>query len=612
MELFSRFNPYKKNVLPSNIDGEACALESVQFNKSSWFIDSTHKQNWLDQSGQIILDQWICSGVTDVVKDGPHRTVYRLTLPEGEYYLKHYKVADWKTGLQNVVRKSRAALEFTAIQRVANLELPTTEVVALGEMFHGPFVGAPFVGDSYLVTRAIPQTVSLHDFLDTEFDRLLVSEKTSLRQQIAQQLGYLIGTMHGHRLFHHDLHAGNVLIRCRPNGNCDLSIIDLHALCAQKRFHLQHALRNLDLFNNFFVRRAEQADFLRFLKAYWQQVAGGPDQSSNCSVIVGLPKRFGDFSQQVAAHCRLSTQLAYRSGDRKWQRANRRLKIVSRKNRDGRYLRSLNDKWVKQAIESPSQNLASSNLGQLIVEADKHSSPNLQLVIRHRATKSQVDKNSLRNVWEVGHALRRRRVSAVLPLLHLEENAPSGDAEYLVLQKRDDAVSVQSWFAENCGDARNKPKQKRLVGELAQMLATEIRWLHECGISHDNLSLENITVVTENGKLRVCFEELQGVYLDSKTGVAEHFAQIGRLAQSTMETGSISLTTHLRFLKRYLFGSIGQRSRSQKTTWKTAWRKVESNMIQRPPLPKQRPIKQSVLSQSTGLAVREETTPVAA
>ncbi len=612
MELFRRFNPLKKNILPSKMDGQACALETVKFTKSTWFIDSTLKQNWLDESGQIILDKWLQAGRTDVVKDGPHRTVYRLRLPEGEYYLKHYKVADWKTGLQNVVRKSRAALEFTAIQRVANLELPTTEVVAWGEMFHGPFVGAPFVGDSYLITRAIPHTVSLHDFLDTEFDQLSATEQTSLRQQIAQQLGYLIGTMHCHKLFHHDLHAGNVLIRIKPGGNCQLSIIDLHALCAQKRFSLRHALRNLALFNNFFVRRTEQTDLLRFLNSYWQQVATGSTGAADGRAIADLPDQFADFVQHVASHCRQSVQVAYQNGDRKWQRSNRRLKIVVSKNRDCRYLTSLNDNGVRQVMESPGQYLTSSNLKQLISGADKRSSADLQIVIRHRATSTQEDKSSLRNTWEVGHALRRRRLSTALPLLHLKETSPSGDAEYLVLQKTSEATTIQTWLAENCGDAKNKPKQKLLVDELGKLLATEMRWLHESGISHDSLSLENLSVLTENGKRRICFEELQGIYSDPHAGSVEHYSQIARLAQSTMETGLISRTTHLRFLKRYLFGSIGQRSRLQKPTWKNAWRKIETNTTPPSPLPSQGRSKQSVVNQSADQQVREETTPVAA
>ena len=33
----------------------------------------------------------------ETVKTGPHRTVYRLALPEGDYYLKHFRVTTWKT-----------------------------------------------------------------------------------------------------------------------------------------------------------------------------------------------------------------------------------------------------------------------------------------------------------------------------------------------------------------------------------------------------------------------------------------------------------------------------------------------------------------------------------
>src|SRR5882757_4088708 len=62
--------------------------------------------------------------VTTTVKTGPHRTVYRLVLDGGDFYLKHFRIADRKALLQNVLRRSKAELEWRAARSIARMGLP--------------------------------------------------------------------------------------------------------------------------------------------------------------------------------------------------------------------------------------------------------------------------------------------------------------------------------------------------------------------------------------------------------------------------------------------------------------------------------------------------------
>src|SRR5262245_31811296 len=171
------------------------------------------------------------SRAAETVKTGPHRTVYRLPLESGDFYLKHFRVADWKALLQNLVRPSKAELEWRAARNIAHIGLPTFEPVALGRI-----VRSGVVRDSFLVSRGIPEAVPLDEFVTAV---VLVPDKagtrhdeaapqTELRQRLANALGELAARLHLAGIEHADFHAANILVRLGPDGEPKLWLIDLH------------------------------------------------------------------------------------------------------------------------------------------------------------------------------------------------------------------------------------------------------------------------------------------------------------------------------------------------------------------------------------------------
>ena len=87
---------------------------------------------------------------TTVVKSGPHRAVYRVGLPSGTVFLKHFKIPDWRALVRNVLRRSPAEREAAAAAHVAAAGIETTVSAALGVTRRGLFVR-----DSFLVTHEI-------------------------------------------------------------------------------------------------------------------------------------------------------------------------------------------------------------------------------------------------------------------------------------------------------------------------------------------------------------------------------------------------------------------------------------------------------------------------
>ena len=126
-------------------------------------------------------------GAVETVKTGPHRTVYRLHTPAGEFYLKHFRTNAWKALLQTVSRQTKAEREASVARRIAALGLPTFEPVALGVIRrHG------LLADSFLASRGIPDSLPLDEFVATHFptEQAVASDRQSqLRQALTIAVG---------------------------------------------------------------------------------------------------------------------------------------------------------------------------------------------------------------------------------------------------------------------------------------------------------------------------------------------------------------------------------------------------------------------------------------
>ena len=107
----------------------------------------------------IRLQEWLATGEAVVIKHGPHRQVYRVTLPGLSFYLKHNRVRDFRTWVRQLVRPSKAVMEFKRALAVAARGVPTVAPIGFGEWSEG---WKP--GDSFLLTRCLDATEPLNTF----------------------------------------------------------------------------------------------------------------------------------------------------------------------------------------------------------------------------------------------------------------------------------------------------------------------------------------------------------------------------------------------------------------------------------------------------------------
>ncbi len=134
--------------------------EWTGFGEIGWWVraGSPWREILLGPDG-LRLDEWREAGRVSTVKAGPHRVVYRVELPEGAVYIKHFLVPNRRAILRQWVRRGKGRNEGKRSQQLAAIGVPTIWPIALGEQRK-----RKFLFENYLVTPEIPDAIPLDEF----------------------------------------------------------------------------------------------------------------------------------------------------------------------------------------------------------------------------------------------------------------------------------------------------------------------------------------------------------------------------------------------------------------------------------------------------------------
>lgn len=511
-----------------------------------WTVQPAWQTLLLDGAG-LRWAEWRQAQRVAVVKQAPHRTVFRIGLEPRAVYVKQYPVAGWRAWLRQWLRPSKARLEWQRTLAAAARTIPTVEPLALGEAKDRT---------SFLITAEWSDAQTLDAFFIAH--QPLASCR--LRRRFIAHLGGFLAHLHNMGLRHRDLHAGNILVRQKA-GDWELALIDLFAVTLGPALRREERLSNLALFGNWFWQRTSPTDRLCFFRAYLRRQARSGLQRADAKDVEQRT-----WKQHLAVWSARSPRCL--SSNREFQR-------IRLSNWRGWACREIGQqeaaKWLKAATEQAmacTQTLKASASSR-VCKLDERSH---SVVIKHFTPRrwaswlaSAVRGSAARRSWYAGHQLRTAGIATARPLVYLERLTVLGIPEcLLVTEFIADARPLRSTW-----ESANLNERSHLRCRAARLL----RRLHQHGLAHRDLKAANWLVRQGSGENppQLFLVDLVGVTRPWKLTRRRRAANLARFALSFVGHPAATPTECLRFLREYL-GPAWQ------VQWKPWWRRISAAM----------------------------------
>jgi tRNA A-37 threonylcarbamoyl transferase component Bud32 len=549
------------------------------------------------------LDEWLAAGSATILKQAPHRTLYRVVLPGLDFHLKHYPIVGRRGWLRGLLRSSNAQLEYHRTQALIVRGVPTCEPLAVGESQPG----GPQA--SYLITRTLPDTVPLNLFLDDLPQDWSADRRARFRQRLARALGRFLAALHDAGVTHQDLHPGNILLQLGPEDKPRLYLIDTLMVHLGSPLTHRAARDNLVILNRWFMLRSQYTDRLRFWHAYMTARTGGLVESDPHSVWAAV--------RDLERRTLQSNLCFWRSHDDRCVENNRWFRRFRIGNMVGHAVADLDeaalapllsghDAFVRQPgartlKESPTCTVVAFTLataaGPLKVVGKRLSSR------PWRRWAAMVRPTQALRSYILGHGLRLRCLPTPRPLAvwHDCRGGLPGDA-YLLTETVPGAVDLKA-FVERLAHVPPAERLRRLRCVIDQA-GRLVRLLHQRLLSHRDLKAANLLVsptpprITSRGIAPLGGAPPDGgdhLWLIDLVGVRRHarlprgrkVRDLARLHASFRNHPGLTRTDKLRFLRIYLrWGLCGRQG------WKRWWQeiavatceKVQKNLRNRRPL----------------------------
>jgi tRNA A-37 threonylcarbamoyl transferase component Bud32 len=510
----------------------------------------------LTTSGTLPLADWLSDGAATVIKDGPHRAVYRVRLPGLDCHVKHYRLLGLRSRVRQMLRPVKARREYDISAELSSRGVPTPVPLAWGVEAAGRGPAA-----SWLITETVADAVPLVTFLETQ--RL----QPGIRQKLAIAVGSFLAGLHASGVLHHDLHPGNLLVRFE-DGRPLLWLIDLHAVRIGQPCRWAARRENLVIFNRYFQLRADRTDRLRFWRAY---VNAAGHAIVDPSEVVGC---------ELEHQTRESNLLFWRARDARCRRSNRyyrRFKIGAVR---GCAVRDFDPGVLANAPDGPfdrqGAQVLKSSRSSTVIEFDLPVGGELRRVIykRFRLTDRRdpwlalCRPTAAQRSWVFGHGLRERCLPTARPLAVFHRVRGSRPHEgYLLTEKIDAAVDLHVFLRRlatlPAADRTNE------LGSRSTALARLLRQLHDRGLSHRDLKAANVLTSSAFGDPRFWFIDLVGMARHRRVDRRRTNRDLMRLHVSLMSHPAITRTEKLRFLAVYLQANLRGAG-----DWKERWREI--------------------------------------
>lgn len=504
-------------------------------------------------SWELNLEREKQAGNVLVIKHGKHRTVYKVSLANGQtVYWKHCRLNGPRAWWREVFRGPKARLEFNKALELRRRNIHTIEPLAWGK-FKGFYPKG-----SFLITKELEQATPLDEFLQRPLN---MAERITITHNLAD----FFAQLHREGITHPDPHPGNLLVS--KNDLARFYLIDLHDLEFRKSLSLKQRIENLVLLNRWFALRTTRTDRLRFWKRYQ------------------LASRFPTFQKH---HIFEIEQKTARSNFQLWKKRNLRTLGNNRSFQKikcpplkGHVYHELAPEVLETLLSNPDapfqtdrllsnsdapfqiDRLLKNSRSSAVVEITFSTSQGKKSYIwkKFKVTHwydgwiNRVRTSPVLRAWCQGHALAERGLPTPVPYLVLQRYSVVGPQEgYILYEKISDAPPLNEWWQQTLSLSQRR--------DLLHRLGILVRQMHERGFLHRDLKAPNI-LVRNTGELVIL--DVVGAQSRYPLTRSDRHRDLGRLAVSSLVL-KVTHSDRLRLLSAYLgWGLYGIRS------WKSLW-----------------------------------------
>jgi tRNA A-37 threonylcarbamoyl transferase component Bud32 len=504
--------------------------------------------------------------------------VYRVALAGLNFYLKHYRLNNFRTQIAQFFRPAKAQMEFDRALQIADRNVATAAPLGLGER-----QGGPFSGESFLITQSLEETESISLFIQKTLPTYESSRATRVRLRLAVALGEFVAHLHNGGVIHRDLHADNILVRVDEDDRPQLFLIDLHDVNFGRPLRWRASRENLVLLNRFFILRVGRTDRQRFWRAYFKarnRLSGLPTGIECGRSTAGKDPRSLALAREVEARTWRSNLRFWRRRDRRCLATNRYFQKVRVGRISGFAVRDLEAHVLKEWMSDPDRvfhtagaKFLKNSRSSTVADIELHLSGGASRAIYKRfSVTSWTDpwlalfrRPAALRSWIYGHGLRDRWLRTARPLAVFARRRTGLSYEwYLVTEKIDDAVDLHVFLDRLKGldPATARSTFRKRIDQLARLA----RELHRRHISYRDFKAVNLLVAQD----AVWLIDLVGIAPCRRLSHARRVQNLARLSASFARSPSLSRSDKLRFLRVYMEWGIRGR-----LGWKEWWREID-------------------------------------
>jgi tRNA A-37 threonylcarbamoyl transferase component Bud32 len=547
-----------------------------------WWVRADWQRGLLGPDG-LRLDEWRRQGRLAVVKKGPHRVVYRVDLPEGTVYVKHFLVPSFRAKLRQWFRRGKGRNEGKRTRLLDSIGVPTINPIALGEQRK-----RKFLFENYLVTPAVPDAVPLDEFVTRKLADWPVERRARVRRNLSEALGILTARLHDAGVVHQDFHPGNLLVRIGDDDRPVFTMIDLDALRIARRLGWDAAEQNLALLNHYFWLRSDRTDRSRFLRSYLRARRSDP------------PDRKA-FARGIELATRSWAEKLWRRWGKRCLRTNKYFKKLCGKHAWSVASRDLDREEVRALLADPD---APFRRDGTIVLKDSRTATVAETTMTVRGAPVRVIYKRFNRkkwldplltyfrpsrawqAWQAGQHLLSRAVPTPKNLAFIARSRPFLEdplfwylphETYLITRKAEPAVTVSEYVRRVLPKLEPAARRER-IGRLTRALARLLRTLHERSLSDRDLKTANLMIVgdPDAGSIDLQVIDLVGVRLIHPLPEHRRVQNLARLHLSLRDVPGRTRTDALRFLREYLPWGL-----SPHNDWKGLWRAIAASSLQK-------------------------------